>query len=1048
MSHLDRERAAAFAQGKLEPVEAERVERHARECAACDALIADLDGGSRTAPTVIERPASPEAGVGLGNAHSPRPPVAAGRGEVGPGPEGRPGVGGRLPRGASVGRYVILGELGEGGMGTVYAAYDPELDRRVALKLLTPELAGKARSSLRLLREAQAMARLAHPNVIAVHDVGELGQQVFVAMELVEGPTLRAWVKERPRRPAEIVSAFASVGLGLAAAHDAGLVHRDFKPDNVLIGRDGRARVTDFGLARADASSSSTEEDEEALGHSGGSALSVDLTAVGTVLGTPGYMSPEQHLGRPTTARTDQFSFSVALYEALYQSRPFFPGAWPEFARQVRRAEAEERARRTRPLELPAGGSPSPAPPVVREPPRTPRVPARIRRALTRGLAFDPERRHESMRAFLRELRWDPQAPRRRAIGVGLLATVGTIVAMWKTGADRQALCAGSELKLSGAWDAAIKERSRAAFQATGRPHAIAAFAGVERALDAYAAKWAEAHSDACRATRVRGEQSDEMLTLRMACLDRRLEELRALCALFASADEAVANKAVMAAESLSSPADCSAQAVLSSKVAAPAPAARAQVEHLQERLAQVRAMHQAGRYSQGAEAARALLAEARALGYRPLEAEALEQAALLEQAVGSVETCEKNRYESVFAALASGDERLAARVSTALVYTLAVQRARYDEARRWLSQAQALLDHQGERGELRAYWLSNAGILAGAEGDRARAVEHAQQALELREEVLGPESLKVAETLLNLSSFLHSLQRLDEAAKAAERALAIYEKALGTGHPDVGSALINLGVIRQGQGRLAEAEARLGRALDIREATVGRDHPSTLRLLATIGMLHADSGDHERAVGMLGRALEGYERTVGPESIEAATTRYDLGSLLATEGKFAQALPYYQRALEIREKALGPEHPEVAAALEAKAEALLELGRASDAVALYERALGIRERALEPDNPELGYSLLGLGQAQLAVGRARAAVPRLERALKLWETGRPPGELASARLALAQALWDSGGDRARARGLAVAARDGYASAGGAYREKLSRATVWLASRR
>jgi serine/threonine protein kinase len=227
-----------------------------------------------------------------------------------------------LGRGDRLGRYVIIDLLGSGGMGVVYTAYDPDLDRRVALKLLRPDRGPSwgETGRLRLLREAQAIARLSHPNVIAVYDAGSFGDQVFVAMEFIEGGTLRQWLEERPPWR-EVLDRFLLAGRGLAAAHAAGLVHRDFKPDNVLLSRDGRVRVMDFGLARPIGEPSRMEEWRAPAG-SGGN-LASPLTQWGEALGTPGYMAPEQLRGEASDARSDQFSFCVSLYEALYGERPF-----------------------------------------------------------------------------------------------------------------------------------------------------------------------------------------------------------------------------------------------------------------------------------------------------------------------------------------------------------------------------------------------------------------------------------------------------------------------------------------------------------------------------------------------------------------------------------------------------------------------------------------------------------------------------------------------------------------------------------------------------
>ncbi|MBL8743732.1 MAG: serine/threonine protein kinase, partial [Myxococcales bacterium] len=228
--------------------------------------------------------------------------------------------------GQTIGRYRVIGRLGEGGMGAVLAAHDPELDRTVALKILH-ESAGDERGELRdrLAREARAMAKLAHPNVVAVYDVGAdpASGQLFVTMELVDGTTLRDWLRT-PRSSRAILDVFMAAGTGLAAAHAAGLVHRDFKPENVLVGRDGRVRVGDFGLARPPRGAAASD-----------APLSPTLTRTGAIIGTPAYMAPEQFLGEAADARSDQFAFAVALFEALRGERPFAGASLRELSENV-----------------------------------------------------------------------------------------------------------------------------------------------------------------------------------------------------------------------------------------------------------------------------------------------------------------------------------------------------------------------------------------------------------------------------------------------------------------------------------------------------------------------------------------------------------------------------------------------------------------------------------------------------------------------------------------------------------------------------------------
>jgi tetratricopeptide (TPR) repeat protein len=269
-------------------------------------------------------------------------------------------------RGSSVGRYLVLDRVGEGGMATVYVAYDPELDRKVALKLVRD--GGTEEGALRMLREARALARLSHPHVVPVYDVGEHEGGVYVAMELVDGHTLRAWLAE-PRRVGEVLRVLVAAGRGLEAAHAAGVVHRDFKPDNVMIGKDGRVRVLDFGLAR--------EGGPAGVRAAAGGALSMVVTH-GEILGTPAYMAPEQHDGLPLDPRADQFAFCVTLHEALYGERPFGGDGFEALRGAIARRE-------------------------IRRPPGV-RVPGRLARIVERGLAEEPQARHPSMTELLRQL--------------------------------------------------------------------------------------------------------------------------------------------------------------------------------------------------------------------------------------------------------------------------------------------------------------------------------------------------------------------------------------------------------------------------------------------------------------------------------------------------------------------------------------------------------------------------------------------------------------------------------------------------------------------
>ena len=312
---------------------------------------------------------------------------------------------GELAQAPTIGRYTFLKELGEGGMGVVCTAYDPKLDRKVAIKLTRSLSSASAERRGRILREAQAMARLSHPNVVQVYEVGELRDELFVAMEFIDGVDLSAWLAGAPRSWRDVQRVFLAAGRGLAAAHAAGLVHRDFKPANVFVGADGRVLVGDFGLARA--ADAGPGDVPPAI--DGASAdLRAPLTATGALLGTPAYMAPESLEHNISDASSDQFAFSVAMFEALYGARPFPARDVPALLQAILHAEPT----------VPAGSD----------------VPGWLQRIVLRGLRKQPGERWPSMDALLAALAFDPVARARgirRAVAVVSVATAAVLGFGW-----------------------------------------------------------------------------------------------------------------------------------------------------------------------------------------------------------------------------------------------------------------------------------------------------------------------------------------------------------------------------------------------------------------------------------------------------------------------------------------------------------------------------------------------------------------------------------------------------------------------------------------
>jgi formylglycine-generating enzyme required for sulfatase activity len=416
-----------FVDGVISPAARSVVEAHVAACWACNELVIE-------AAAALRDGTRPLAWIG-------RPPAS------------------RLPTGSRVGRYQILDRVGRGGMGEVYAAYHPDLDRRIALKVVHEAGTAAADRQARLLREARAIARLSHPNVVAVYDAGTVADRVYVAMEFVEGMTIDRWLAAARRSWREILRVFTAAGRGLAAAHAAGLVHRDFKPQNVMIARDGSVRVMDFGLARLTAVESASNapavtppppsDDQPAT------ALST-VTQAGTVVGTPAYMSPEQFRGDPADARSDQFSFCVALYEALYGVRPFRGENLLSLTMSVTEGElrsANDAAKHG--------------------------VPVWIRRAITLGLRRDPADRFPSMQALIDRLEDDPAIRRRRRLGAGAVVAVvvATMLVAWQITSQRRAAAEREIARHVDEGTRATAEARKAASEARSlRQDAFAAF--------------------------------------------------------------------------------------------------------------------------------------------------------------------------------------------------------------------------------------------------------------------------------------------------------------------------------------------------------------------------------------------------------------------------------------------------------------------------------------------------------------------------------------------------------------------------------------------
>ena len=820
-----------------------------------------------------------------------------------------------LPRGGTIGRYVVLGLVGRGGMGEVYAAYDPELDRKIAVKLLRARSsadADAAEGKGRLLREAQVIARLSHANVVVVYDVGTFGDSVFLAMEFIDGHTLAYWRHAGQRSWKDVLRVFRLAGLGLAAAHHAGLVHRDFKPDNVMVGHDGTVRVMDFGLAReiatgvggaaapagglppvtataasaarataarattlraAAAPGSPDDQVTQVISAAGARpladpdsppsldrALDSNLTPAGALLGTPAYMAPEQLAGQASDARTDQFSFCVSLYEALYDLRPFAGKTLLALMDNV------------------AAGR-------VRDPPAGSAVPSWVRRVVVRGLRAAPEDRYPSMRELLSALQRDPGVVHRRwALRAGgfLLLTGLAFGASRRLQARRPPCEQGGE-KLRDVWeedgaDSPRKSAIRAALGAAGQARGQRTFGAVTRILDLYVTEWTAIYAEACVATVVRGEQSAEVLDLRMSCLNGRLDALRALTNVFLRADSQVVDKAVSAAHALAPLERCSDVTILRAVVKPPDdPAARARALQLRRRLAEVKALGDAGRVSDALTRARPLVDEARALGYLPVTAEALLRLGWLN--LGRPAEAETIMDQAIWSAEASGDDELFAEAASVQGFVVGYLEGHPDRAQPWLRVADAVLHRIGGHEVQRAWLLNNQGAVLVAQGRYEDGLVALGQSAALKEKLLGPDDPDVAAGLANLGVPLAKLRRFDEAMALNDRALRIYEKN-GADYLELPIHLSSRGEYLNALGRFAEAEAPARRALQIWEEKAEPDNAYLGAPLTVLGLSYLGQDRPAEAVPPLERAYA-VRRRLDPDPVHLGETAFALGQAL-----------------------------------------------------------------------------------------------------------------------------------------------------------------------
>jgi eukaryotic-like serine/threonine-protein kinase len=921
---------AALARDELPAAERTAIEAHLHVCEACSAVVAELARLFASSFTAGEVP-------------EPAPELSTSGFESTLGGSALPSDDARpselpLPEGAKLGRYVVLRAIGAGAMGIVYAAYDPELDRKIALKLLrrSPgDDSNNAARDKRLLREAQALARLTHPHVITVHDVGTWeGGRVFLAMEFVDGGTLTRWLEAGPRPWREVLRVLVQAGEGLAAAHEVGLVHRDFKPDNVLLRTDGRAVVTDFGLARP----LGRELDEEntqaasASASQGASAsaslLAETLTRTGALVGTPAYMAPEQLDGRRCDAHSDQFGFCVTLYEGLYGERPFQ-------ARTLSGLMATVYAGHIRPA------------------PRGREVPRWLRRAVLRGLRVDPDERHPSMGALLSMLR-----PRRlvswrgvTAMGVlGAAAGAAAVAVSASPAPDPAAYCDDVAAKLEGVWDEPARAELREAFASTGLSSAADTAAQVVARLDEHAAQWADAQAEACR-REVEGREPAAVVDVRMTCLARRRATLGGMAAALRRADADTVAQAIEAAEGLPRAQGCMDADALGRGLAPVPEVERETVAAVRALLAEAGALQTLGNGKGSLVKAEEAAARAEGIGYGPLAAEVAMGLATSLQDTGALAQAEEALHRALDAGVAHDHDEVVAEAALGLANVEFERVGSPDAIERWANLGLAALDSLGGSWpHLRAGLMTMRGEAQRRGGELEEAIATLQEVVALREQYRGPDHYALAEPLGSLGMAYVYSGRHEEAVVQLERARVLLGETYGDRHPNYAIALQNLGAAHEVRGNYGEALAFYRQALRLFEVGLGPRHPHVSVLAYNVANTLRALERYDEALVSLRRAQDIENEVHGARSRSSVMSLGLEGEIHILAGALRPAEVALRQALEIHDE-VASDDPHGRAGYESLLGHTLGLaGRLAEADALLTAALAVqRELGGEP---------------------------------------------------------------------------------------------------
>ncbi|MEM6995249.1 MAG: serine/threonine-protein kinase, partial [Myxococcota bacterium] len=708
---------------------------------------------------------------------------------------------------SQVGRYSILDRIGQGAMGVVYRGYDPSLDRLVAVKVLRATHDAST-DRARALREAEALAAVSHPNVVNVFEVGLFGDSVYIVMEFVDGTTLQSWAEGESRGWRVIVDVFVGAGRGLAAVHAAGLLHRDFKPANVLLGGDGRARVADFGLARPDPSGSVPPVVPSELGR----PMAATMSATGALVGTPAYMPIEQAIGGTVDARSDQFSFALALYEALYGGRPFDA---PTLKGRVERL---------------AEGPPA-------SPPSSRGVPRLLHRILRRALNPNPAERYPAVDDMLAALTAFRTRRGHAWRGAGAIAfTVGVVgIVSWPS----DEACDGGRVRVATVWNDTVRDALAQAFANTDSASATATWAVTQRSLTDFGDDWTAAYDESCRGAPTEAADATDMRSL---CLERGLNELRAVVESLSDVQADSVHHAPATAAALPSAASCADPARLQGQLPRPAdPADQAAARLVERRLADSSARRELGQYEAAATAAEEGLARAVALGFPPLIVKARLAGAQAKTSQRDHAGAAELGEAAYLQARALNLDQLAAASAGEVAMSFSLI-DRQDEASRWARIANAAAGRTQDPA-IRHETDTTIAIVYGNVDDLREALPAYRKVLASCPSTPETRPLHFAGHLRGLGIALISARHPEDAVSELQRALKIAEGSGLPDHPEVAHTAQILAWALAEAGRAEESEVVCMGVLARAERSVGQQHPIVAETYDMLGRARYDQG-------------------------------------------------------------------------------------------------------------------------------------------------------------------------------------------------------------